>query len=133
MRIRVARGRRHVGDAGDALQLVDDVQRGVVGEVQGVEAAVGRVQGDDVQDVGRALLHGHAIARDLLRQPGRGQLHAVVDVEHGLVDVGADFERDDDTMLQTMNRVEVEHFSAGLLLDGADHWQRSRSPPDTRR
>src|SRR5207249_6119385 len=42
--------------------------------------------------VERALLHDHAVAPHFVGQPRQRDLHAVVDVEHRLVDIGAGLE-----------------------------------------
>ena len=83
---------RHVGQAGQALELVDDVDRAVVGQEQRVARIVRRGQDHHVQDVDRALLHDDAVAPHFVGQARQRDLHAVVDLEHGLVDVGAGLE-----------------------------------------
>ena len=94
---RIVRGaeERSVADARHAPQLVEHVQQRVVADVDRVVAAVRRRQGDHLQDRGRALLHRHALAAAPRRgSSGSGALHAVVDVDGGLVGVGADLEGD---------------------------------------
>ena len=45
-----------VADPGNPLELVDDVEQGVVRQVGGIEGAIRRLQGDHLQDRGRFLL-----------------------------------------------------------------------------
>jgi len=101
----------NVGGARQPLQLVEHVHRHEVRDVQVVEAAVRRVEGDHLQERTRALLDHHALPPHFLGQPRLGLLDAVVDVERGLVDVGADVERDLDLDHAVRRRVaaHVEH------------------------
>src|SRR3546814_10197804 len=58
-----------IADAGDSLELVDDVEQSVVAHEQTVVTFVGRREGDQRQDRTGALLHGHTLLAHLLRQP----------------------------------------------------------------
>src|SRR6185295_15350617 len=112
---------RDVGEAGQPLQFIGEVDRGVVGEEQRVARVVRRGQRHHVQDVEGALLYDHAVAAYFIRKARQRDLHAVVDVEHRLVDVGARLERDRDAERAGGGggRAEVgEPFDTGeLLLD----------------
>jgi hypothetical protein len=107
----------HVGGARDALQLVEHVQRHVVARVEVVERAVGRRERDHLQERRRELLDQDALAAHFVGQPRFGLLDAVVDVECGAVDVGADLERDlqFEEAVAARGRVHVEQ-----ALDAAD-------------
>jgi hypothetical protein len=115
----------HVGRARHALQLVEHVERDIVAGVQIVVAAVRRVERQHLQERGRALFHRHALAPHFLRQLGLGLLHAVVDVERGLVDVGADLEGHLDLHHAIAGRggAHVEHVLHAVdgVLDGRGH------------
>ena len=121
---------RHVTDAGDALQLVDQVDCRVICQECRVAFSTRRLKADHEQDVVRALLHDDAVAADFVGQPRQRELHAVVQLEHRLVDVGADFERrrDRDGAVRRGARVEVNHvLDAGeLFFDRRRHGLRER-------
>ena len=51
-----------------------------------------RVEGDHAEQRRRLLLDGDALALDILRQLGQGDLHAVVDVDGVDVGIGAELE-----------------------------------------
>jgi len=70
--------KRHVADAGEAEQLVLDLNGGVVGQQQVVAEVVSlgvlrRHQVDDHHDVGRLLFDRHALLLDDLRDDRHGQ------------------------------------------------------------
>ncbi len=67
-----------VTDAFDPLQLIDDIQAGVVREEQRVVFAFFGLQRNNLQDVVRALLDDHAIAPDFFWQARFGRLDAVI-------------------------------------------------------
>ena len=79
---------RHAG------KQIADLDGGVVGQVDRVEAVVGRKDVDDQQHVGRLRLHGDAELLHRLREPGQRLGHAVLRVHLGDVRIGADVERD---------------------------------------
>ena len=79
----------NVAHAVDPQQLVLDLDRRVVAQVEIVITSVGRNEVDAQQDAGRLLLHGHALQLDLLRQQGRGQRDAILHQHLGHVQVGA--------------------------------------------
>ncbi len=58
----------HAANAGDAAQLVNDVGRAVVRDIQTVVTAVWRVQRHDLQNGRQCLLHRDALSPDLLRE-----------------------------------------------------------------
>ena len=101
----------HVGRARDALQLIEHVERHVVRREQVVEAAVGRVEREHLQKRRAAALDRDALPAHLLGQPRLDLLHAVVDVDRGDVDVGADLERDLDLhdAVRSRVRAHVDH------------------------
>ncbi len=119
-----------VGDAGQALQLVDDVDRRVVGEEERVALVAGRHHRDDEQDVERALLHDDAVAAHLVGQPRQRALHPVVHLEDRLVDVGARLEGRGDLQVAVGGggRAEVGEVlhARELLLDRRRHRARER-------
>ena len=119
-----------VGRTGHALQVVDDVLRRVVRQVQRVARQVGRIDGDHEQEVVRLLGHLHAIAAHLVGQAWGGALDAVVDIEGGLVDVGADLEGGRDRHLPVRGRARVEVQQVldprELFFDRCGHGARQR-------
>ena len=111
----------HVGDTVKPHQLVADVEQAVVGDVDLVVGLVGRDQMDRQQQVGRALAHGQAIAAHLVRQAALGGTDPVLHEHLGLVDVGADIERDGERNVAVAGRLRghVDHAldAVHLLLD----------------
>jgi hypothetical protein len=110
-----------VAHAGDARQLVLDVQGGVVAQVQVVIAAVRRIQVDHHRDVGRALDRGDADLAHLFRQARQRALDAVLHGRFGLLDVGADLEGHGQLQraVRGVLRGHVEHVldAVDLLFD----------------
>ena len=113
----------------DAEQLVQDVDGGIIAQVDVVVAAVRRVEADDVQDVGRLLADGDALVLDRGRQQRHGQLHAVLDHDQGGVQVGADVEGDGQHVRAVVAhlRGHVQHAldAVDLLLDRRRHRVRN--------
>ena len=111
-----------VADAGNALQVVQDIDQGVVGQVQGRAGAFRRGDGSHHQDVVGTLLHGHAVLAHHVRQARLGDLDPVVHVHRGHVHIGADLEGggDGEGAVGGGRGVEIHQvFNAGeLLLDG---------------
>jgi len=64
-----------------------------------------------------ALLRGHTLVAHLLRQPWQRSLHAIVDVDRGLIGIGADVEVDADPH-RTGIRVAGTHVDH--VLDAVD-------------
>ena len=85
---------RHVADAGQALDLGEDLAVHQVGDVGGVEARVVRLQHQHLQDLRVGLVHAQARAQHLGRQQRLDALDAVAHVHGGEVEVGAGFEVD---------------------------------------
>ncbi|MNQ43732.1 hypothetical protein D3C85_574720 [compost metagenome] len=83
-----------IADAGQALEFVDHVDQRVVADVHRVARAVRGEQRDHLEDVRGFLLHPHPLPAHLLGQLGQGGLDPVVDVDGGLIRVGADLEVD---------------------------------------
>ena len=122
-----------VGDAGQALELVDDVERGVVREEQRVALVVGRDQRHHQQDVERALLHDHAVAAHLVGQARQRELHAVVDLEDRGVDVGAGLEGRGDLQVAVRGRGRAEVGAASPRRRAAPRSARRRCARASRR
>ncbi len=125
-----------VGDAGNALEVVEDVDRGVVRQEQRVVARIVRAQRDDEQDVRRALLRDDAVAADVVGKARQRKGDAVVDVDHRLVDVGADLEGGGDRQRAVGRRAgaEVERDSRPRTAVPRSARQRSaRASPHWRR
>ncbi len=83
---------RHLADAGDARQLVLDLERGMVAQVQRIMVAVAGGQARIHQRRGRALLRGHAVLAHFLGKAALRLAHAVLHA-HGCrvgVHVGAE-------------------------------------------
>ena len=107
----------HVGGARHTLQAIEHIERDVVRDEQTVVAVIGRIKRQHLQERRRPLLHRHALAAHLGRQARLSLLDTVVDVERGLVDVGADIKRHLNLhhALRGRGRTHVEHF-----LDAVD-------------
>src|SRR5262249_30606588 len=112
---------RHQADAGQARQLVEDVDLGVVAQAERVPAAVGRDEVDREQDVGRFHLHVDAFLLHAGGQLRHGQLDADLGEHQGGVDVGADVEADGERVHAVVRtgRGHVDHTldAVDLLLD----------------
>ena len=83
-----------VADAGHPLDVVEDVDGGVVAQEQRVVATVGRVDRQHLKDRRRLLLDGHALPADLLGQLRQRQRDPVLHVDCVDVGIGADGEAD---------------------------------------
>ena len=128
---RILAGAEHgdVADAGQARQLVPQVDGGVVGQEQAVVAGVRRRQRHEQQDRGRLLLHRDALVLHRLRQLRQRGRDAVLHQHLREVQVGADLEGDRQRIGAVGGAVglHVEHVldAVDLLLDrqrdGVDH------------
>ena len=86
----------HVAHAGQALQRIDDLQRGVIAQRDRIDGMVGRGQVDDEDEVRILLLDGHAGLIDDRRQR-RGRLRdAILHVHRRDRERIADLEGDGD-------------------------------------
>ena len=117
-----------VGDVAHAVQprqLVAELDRRVVAQVEVVAAVVGREQVDDHQDAGRLLLHRHAAALDQVGQDRLGQRLAVLHQHLGHVQVDAELEGDGQRVGAVVGalRRHVHHVldAVDLLLDRGGH------------
>ena len=111
-----------VADAVHAGHLVLDLDGGEVAQVELVVAAVGRVDGDDLQDVRVALAGGDAGLLDHVGQQRQGQVDAVLHQHLGEVQVDARLEGDGQGVGAVVVRLRhhVHHVfdAVDLLLDG---------------
>ena len=91
---RILAGAEHddVAHAGQAGDLVLELDGRVIGEIEAVVARVGRRQRDDLQDRRRILLHDDALRLHCLRQRGERARHAVLHQHLRNIQVGADLE-----------------------------------------
>ena len=116
---------RHVADAGDLGQLVFDIDRGVIAQVELILGVVRRKEVHDQQDARRFLLHGHARLLDHIGQRGHGQVYPVLHLHLGVVQIGTQIERDGQRVHAVIGapRRHVEHFfdADDLLLDGSSY------------
>ncbi len=106
-------------------QLVLDIDRGEVAQVDVVVAVVRRKEIDDHQHVGRLLADRDPLVLDLGRQLRHGERHAVLHHDEGRVHVGADIEGDGQGVRAVVAhlRGHVEHAvdAVDLLLDRRRH------------
>ena len=111
----------HIPDAVDARQLVLDVDRHVVAQIELVVAIVGRGERDDHQDVGRSLAGRHAGLLHNVGQRRQGEIHLVLHQHLGEVHIDARLERDLQRVAAVVRAVarHVEHFFHAVdeLLD----------------
>jgi hypothetical protein len=116
----------HVRRAGQPFQPVEDIQRDVVRREQTVEAVIGRIERQNLQERRAAALHGHALAANFLRQPRKDFVDAVVDVDRRDVDVGTDVEchLDLQDAVRPRRRAHVDH--AGHAVDRVLDRRRDR-------
>ncbi len=82
-----------IPDPFDPLQVIDQPERRVVREKDGVVQGIGRLQHDHRDEVRGHLLHGHTLPDDFRRQLRLGKLLAILGLDLGDVRIGADLER----------------------------------------
>ena len=115
----------HVADAGNPRQFIFDLHQGEIAQVELVVAAVGRVDRQAAQDVGRAFAGRDAGLTNDFRQLRNGQVDAVLHQHLGHVDIDAVMERDGQIVAAVVGalRRHVHHgFDAvDLLFDGRRH------------
>ena len=121
---------RHIGDTRDALELVEDVDRRVVAEIERIVAGIIRCQRDHQQDVGRSLLRNDTGLAHDIGQARERDGDPVVDVDHRLVAVRAHLERavDRQRAVGRRRRAEVDQVldTRKLLLDRRGDGERQR-------
>ena len=114
-----------LGDAGNAQQLVAQVDAAVVDQEVGVVASVRRVERDHHQDARAHLLDRDALSDDLLRQTRLGDGDAVLgeDVRHVLVDAHREVDVELHAAVAGVGRLHVDHVldAVHLLLDRRGH------------
>ena len=106
-----------VADARQPLQLIDDLQIGVVGQRHRIDRTVRRGQIDDENEVRVLLLDRHAALIDDRRQRRRRLRHAVLHVDRGDVERIADLEGDGDRRGAV---VRARRGHVGHALDAVD-------------
>ena len=110
-----------VADAGNALQVVQDIDQRIVGEVERCQAVVGRGQRRHQQNFARTLGDRDAVLADHVGQARLRDLDPVVDVHRRHIDVRSDFKRGGDGQRAVGGRrgVEVKQVldPGKLLLD----------------
>ena len=102
----------HIGGTGHALDGVQHVGGDVVADEQRVVAVIGRIDGRYRHEAGRAFGHRQALALHLLRQLTQHLVDAVVDIDSGDIEVGADIEGHADRhhAVTAGSGAHVEHF-----------------------
>jgi hypothetical protein len=83
---------RGVSHAGRALDLVEEIDRDVIRDEQGIMRVLGGIDGDHREQRRGFLLDRDALAARLLRQAGEGDLDPVVDVDGVDIGVGTELE-----------------------------------------
>ena len=114
-----------VANAFDSGQLILDVDRRVVAQVEVVVSAFGRDEVDAQEDVRRLLLDAHPLLSHRLRELGERQRHAILHEHKRGVQVGPQVERQRERVRAVVARLRrhVEHVfhAIDLLLDGRGH------------
>ena len=112
-----------VRDAVHAQQLIAEVDRRVIAQIDVVVTIVRRVEADDREDVGRLLADGDALKLHLGRQLRHRQGDAVLHLHQGGIQIGADVKCHGQGVGAVVAglRRHVEHprHAVDLLLDGA--------------
>ena len=111
-----------LGDAGDAQQLIAQVDAAIVGQKVRVVAPFGRVDGDDHQNARALLLDRDTLLDHLLRQARLSRRDPVLREHVGRVLVDADFKVDVElhAAVAGVRRLHVDHLidAVDFLLDG---------------
>ncbi len=114
-----------VSDAVDSQQIVFDINRGIVAQIQVVVAAVGRNQVHRQQNARRLLVGVDALQLHLLRQLRHGQRDAILHEHLRHVQIGAQCEGDRErvrAVIGALRRHVHGAFDAvHLLLDWRRH------------
>ena len=114
-----------LGDAGNAQELVAQVDPAVVDQVVRVVGALRGVDRQQHEDARALLLHGHALRRHLLGQARLGRRDPVLGEDVGDVLVDADLEADVElhAAVARVGRLHVDHLvdAVDLLLDRRGH------------
>ena len=114
-----------IAHAGQARELADQVDGGVVAEIEAVVAPVLRGQRGDLQDRRRFLLHIDALGLDGIGQLGERDGDPVLHQHLGEVQIGADLEGDDQGIgaVAGAGGLHIDHMlhAVDLLLDGERH------------
>ena len=116
---------RQVADARQPGQLVLDLQRDVVAQIERIAALVGRINRDAQRDVRRRLLHHDALALHVQRQQRLRDRHPVLHLHLSDIQIRAELERHGQhhgAVVRALAR-HVDHaFDAvDLLLDRRGH------------
>ena len=123
-----------IADAGQARELVDQVDRRVIAHVQAVILPVRRVERHDLQDRGVLFLDRDALGLNGLRQRRQRALNAVLHQHLVGVRIGADIESDRQGIgtVRGAGRLHVKHLVDAIDLgldrqgDRIDHRLRAR-------
>ena len=104
-----------VGNAGNARDLVDQIDVRVIGEEDVVVGALRRIERDEEQRRGRRFLHGHAGVDDILRQLRARLVHSHLGQDVIDVRIGRDVEID----RHPDRTVGVDGLDVVALIDAA--------------
>ena len=119
-----------VADSFDAREVVTDLQKRVVGEIEVVVAPIRRHDADCHREVRRALANHHAVAANDFRELRLGGLHPVLHEHLGGIRIRPGLKRDGDRHLAVRRRGgrNVEHIvhAIDLLLDRRGYRARDR-------
>ncbi len=111
-----------IADAGEAGDFILDLKGGEVAEVERIAGAVGGIDGDGECDIGGGFFDDDAAADDFRGEDGLGDGDAVLDLDLGDVEVGAELEGDGELHAAVIAALagHVEHaFDAvDLFFDG---------------
>ena len=109
---------QHLARAGDAQELIVDVDVGVVGQKQRIVSTIRRIQCKRKKRQACGLADGRTEPGDIRRQIGRSLRQTVLDVDFVGIDVGVDVECDGQRhrIIVTVRRLHVEHVVDAIHL-----------------
>jgi hypothetical protein len=118
-----------IADAGRAPELIEKIDRHVVGQKQRIVRVLRRIDGNDPEQCRRLLLDRDPLTLHVGRQAGQRNLNTVVDVDRVDVRIGAELEGSDQRVaaviaadaLHVDHLVDADDLRLDRLRDGGIH------------
>ncbi len=103
---------QRVSDTLDSLQIIDDPQRGVVGEKDRIVPRIGRLERHHQHQIGGHLLDRNALPDHFRRKLRLRQFFSILGLDLGDIGIGSDFKRELDRHMSVVaaRRLVVEQI-----------------------